>query len=322
MTSYNYALYIGRAISSVLQQTFEDWELLIVDDCSTDDSWKIIKGFDDPRISAVRHGENRGACAAYNEALSLATGAAIGCLDSDDLYVPDKLERQARFLDEHPVVGICGSFVAEIDQQGQPVGDAGRYASWFNVGSDLNAPECWLAQNRLCHSSVVIRTEDHRRVGGFDRRLTYTPDYQFWLRALADGVRVAVIPEPLTFYRGHGSNITDREPGRALIEHALIASEVLFPWLHRIGRSDLMPSAMLNLIGYATASPEVWRQVGEKLHAGPCARESAIALAELAGVNYKELRELVEDRARLAARLGAVEAELAVYRRVFGPRPG
>lgn len=251
MTSFNYAAYIGAAIESVLAQTCQDWELLIVDDRSTDESWEIIQQFQDPRIQCYLQPVNLGACDAYNFALSKARGQYIASLDSDDVFMPCKLERQLAFFERHPEVGICGVFVSEIDHAGSPLTGATPHADWFNVGLDLNDPAYWIWTNHLCHSGAVVRADLHRALGPFNSRLVFTPDWEFWLRALTAGARFAVIPEPLVAYRNHGGNITQKTEGNArlLQEHARTASEWLMPWLMRESRFDLM----LTLIeGFAT----------------------------------------------------------------------
>jgi len=241
VTSYNYARFIGETIRSVIEQTFDSWELIIVDDCSTDDSWSVIQTFQDPRIHAVRFETNRGACAAYNAALSLANGQFIASLDSDDVFASNKLAIQVDFLDQHPEVDICGTYLEEIDDVGNRVpGEACMYAPWFNKELDLNSPDCWIWENHLCHSSVLMRKSLHDRVGFFREELTYSPDWNFWLRALAAGAIFHVIPQELVQYRAHGNNITHRNFDALMWEYADISARTLHPYLSRVGRSDLI----------------------------------------------------------------------------------
>jgi glycosyltransferase involved in cell wall biosynthesis len=96
MTSYNYANFVGQAIDSVISQTFEDWELIVVDDCSSDNSWDIIQAYTDPRIQKHRLLSNRGASHAYNCAVTLCRGQYIASLDSDDMFGKDKLLEQKK----------------------------------------------------------------------------------------------------------------------------------------------------------------------------------------------------------------------------------
>lgn len=244
MTSYNYGSYIGSAIESVLMQTYGNWELLIVDDCSTDNSWAVISSFSDSRIKSYQNLQNCGAVATYNRALSMASGEFIGSLDSDDSFMPEKLGSQIAFFSEHPDVDICGTFVCEIDKHGGLITDTVLYANWFNYPGDLNDPRVWLWENHLCHSSVLIRRRAHDLIGNIDNDFVYTPDWRFWLRALVLGVRFSVIPEVLVAYRNHGENITHKNKRQMLLEHAETTYSILFPWLFEKRREDLIALAL------------------------------------------------------------------------------
>ena len=101
MPSYNTDKYIENSINSVINQTYTNWELIIVDDCSSDNTDEIIRGFDDIRIRYVKNDRNSGAAISRNRALRLAQGRWIAFLDSDDLWRPEKLEKQLQFMKEH-----------------------------------------------------------------------------------------------------------------------------------------------------------------------------------------------------------------------------
>jgi glycosyltransferase involved in cell wall biosynthesis len=248
MTSYNYEAYIGAAIKSVLSQTFADWELIIIDDCSSDGSWSIIQSFNDDRIKSYRNEINQGACAAYNKALSMAHGEFIASLDSDDIYLPHKLERQAVFLKAHPEIDICGSYIIETAHDGSINAGPKQYENWFNISIDLDKPENWLWQNRLCHSGAVVRSELHFRVGEFSDALKYTPDWQFWIRCLIAGARFSVLQERLVCYRNHGANITHKSASDTLLEHAKTGSTILLPWLLASGNTALVDQLWLGFL--------------------------------------------------------------------------
>ncbi len=249
LTSYNYGRYVGTTIESVLRQSLSDWELLIVDDGSTDNSWEVISLYSDPRIRATRFDGNRGACVAYNAAYLNAHGEFIASVDSDDVYHPDKLQRQKAFLDLHPDIGICGTYVEEIDADGNVVPpDTSTYVAWYNGLRDLDSPDTWIWQNHLCHSSVVLRKELHDRIGPFNSRLIYTPDWEYWIRSLVGGARFHVIPEPLVQYRSHGDNITVKGEPERLHEYADICREILHPYLAQAGRIDLILSNVIKFL--------------------------------------------------------------------------
>lgn len=229
-TSYNYERYIGRSIDSVLEQSYENWELIIVDDCSRDGSWDVISQYKDRRIRAFQNEVNLGACATYNKAYSYCNGSLIASLDSDDVFLPEKLAIQAAEFERHPEIGISGTKIEVIDESGKIVPDS-AVAAWFNDSRDLNVPSEWVWENHLCHSSVIIRKEVHDAIGGLREELTYTPDWNMWIRALAAGARFSMVDQVLLQYRVHGNNITHRDPLSMISEYAETTREVLTPYL-------------------------------------------------------------------------------------------
>ena len=122
--TYNRAHLIGRAIRSVLDQTYQDWELIVVDDASTDDIPGIVKGFTDGRVKYIRHDENKGAAAARNTGIQAARGAYIAFLDSDDEWLPEKLERQVQaFESSDAQVGVIYTGTIAVSQSGEALSD-------------------------------------------------------------------------------------------------------------------------------------------------------------------------------------------------------
>ncbi|AGW91659.1 hypothetical protein N234_16645 [Ralstonia pickettii DTP0602] len=229
-TSYNYERFIGRAIESVLEQTYQNWELVIVDDCSSDGSWEAISQYKDARVRAFRNEVNLGACASYNKAYSYCNGTLIASLDSDDVFLPEKLEIQVAEFQCHPEMDVCGTKIEVVDEAGTVLpGDPA--AAWFNDSRDLNVPGEWVWENHLCHSSVILRKELHDALGGFREDLTYTPDWNMWIRALAAGARFSMVDRVLLQYRVHGNNITHKDPLSMITEYAETTREVLTPYL-------------------------------------------------------------------------------------------
>ena len=127
MTSYNYGSYIGAAIESVIAQSFGDWELIIVDDCSSDDSWEVISKYTDPRICAIRFESNKGAFSAYYQGVAISRGRFLASLDSDDKFASNKLDAQWRIFESNPDIDICGTWVKEIDISGAEKVDLSQY---------------------------------------------------------------------------------------------------------------------------------------------------------------------------------------------------
>ena len=122
MPSYNTAKYIGESIQSVLAQTYTNWELIIVDDCSTDNTDEVVASIKDSRIRYLKNDKNSGAAVSRNRALREARGRWIAFLDSDDLWLPSKLESQIRLLGEHDDAAVAFSYYEKISEQGERAG--------------------------------------------------------------------------------------------------------------------------------------------------------------------------------------------------------
>ena len=162
MASYNHARYLREAIDSVLRQTFTDFELFIVDDASTDGSWEIIQGCSDPRIRALRNPVNRNDKQEMNRVIrDLAAGELIAVHHSDNVWEPDKLQRQVELLDVHPEVGAVFTNAQVIDEHGAPLRNQAHF--YFSIFAQPNrSRHQWLRRffyqgNALCHPSVLIR---------------------------------------------------------------------------------------------------------------------------------------------------------------------
>jgi glycosyltransferase involved in cell wall biosynthesis len=246
VTSYNYEKYIGQTIQSILSQTYTNWELIVSDDCSTDDSLEIIRAFNDDRITLLTTETNLGGGTAYNKAYALCTGKYLCCLDSDDFMAPDKIEKQVRFLEEHSGVDVLGTFITEVDDEGNATGDKFKHEEWFNRNIDLNQPESWLWQNRLNHSSVLIRKSVHDLVGLINNNLVFY-DYELWVRCLATKAVFRILPERLTYYRYHGVNVTHTDRRRLFLESVYIFHSILSPYLIELGRTDLVVDGIFDL---------------------------------------------------------------------------
>lgn len=120
MPSWNTERFIAQSIESVIRQTYENWELVIVDDCSTDNTEEVVKGFKDPRIKYFKNEKNSGAALTRNRALREAQGEWVAFLDSDDLWAPEKLEKMLGFMTEHSYAFAYHEYV-KIDEEGRPL---------------------------------------------------------------------------------------------------------------------------------------------------------------------------------------------------------
>lgn len=205
---YNGERYVRAAIESVFAQTFPDWELIVVDDGSTDGSVPIIRSYRD-RFTFVEQA-NHGVCHARNTGVARARARYVAFLDADDVWHPSKLARQVEFLEAHADVALVHSDLTIIDDDGRA---AGRQAC---SGHDLAAFSRQFLRGHLIYpSAVMIRAEVLRKVGGFseDFRGASYEDIELWVR-LSPHCRFHCLPELLVSYRIHGNNNTrNREMG-------------------------------------------------------------------------------------------------------------
>ena len=157
------------AVASMLEQTFTDWECLIVDDGSTDGTWELLQRFDDPRIRLQRLRVNCGRGWARAAALEMATGRFLGMVDADDWIYPDKLSTQVAALQRSPEAGLVSSAMAITDGSGEIIGRQGP------AREELRAPLVRLGHSDLPHASSLLRIEVARDAG-YDRSLRFSED--------------------------------------------------------------------------------------------------------------------------------------------------
>jgi glycosyltransferase involved in cell wall biosynthesis len=200
--AYNAMTYLPETVDSVLAQTFTDFEILIVNDGSSDRIEQWVSQLSDPRIELISQ-VNQGISVAYNTGLAHVQGEYLAFLEADDLWQPSKLAQQVLCLDQKPDVGLVYTWTACIDQQGNPLGQI--IASHFQG-------KIWQPiiefQEVICNpSSVMVRRSCLDQVGIFDPNLDIALDFDIWVR-IAANYPIAVVKEPLTFYRRHASSIS------------------------------------------------------------------------------------------------------------------
>ncbi len=209
MTAYNVAPYIGAAIESALAQTFGDFELLVMDDGSTDGTVRIAEEFEDARVHVVRS-PHRGAAMQLRHGIEQTRGPYVALLDADDLWSPHKLERHVQFMDAQPRADLTFSWSRVMDEDGRDTGLTSRLWNGPISFSEL------LADNSIGNgSALVFRREALVAAGGIDAAFAACYDLDAWLRigALRPG-NLWAIPEFLTFCR--------RRPGQITSDVALI----------------------------------------------------------------------------------------------------
>ena len=206
LSSYNHAEYVAAAIESVLNQTFTDFELLIYDDGSSDNSREIIKSFDDPRIKTFLYEENRGPHIAFRESADAARGKYFAVQHSDDLWRSDKLQKQVDFLEAHEEYAACFTWVDFIDENGnlQVLDDNDFYKGRFDQPNRSRAE--WLNyffynSNCLCHPSIMFRHEAYKKYNLYDvKGLWQLPDYATWIK-LCFHSNIYILDERLILFR-------------------------------------------------------------------------------------------------------------------------
>jgi glycosyltransferase involved in cell wall biosynthesis len=239
--THNGAPYLERAIASVLAQTFADFELLVVDDRSSDASPAIARSFTDPRVRCVANELRRGLVANWNRCLELAGGEHVAIFHQDDVMMPENLADKVGLLQAHPAVGMVHSNVHQIGPADELIAE-----SWYTYPTaeedGVHPGLAYLRRmltglNPVCAPSVVLRRECYERLGGFDGRLPFTADWEMWMRIAAFydiGYRI----RPLMAYRRHPDMESARFRGARELEQGYRAKMLV---LEKVG--GRMPDA-------------------------------------------------------------------------------
>lgn len=201
MAVYNGEKYIRESISCVLQQTFTDFELLLINDGSTDNSMSIVEEFNDPRIRILHNAKNSGILFTRNRGLQEAFGKYIAVLDCDDLCSTNRLELQYNYLEANPEVAVCGTWGIMIDENSTVFG----HKIMPETNKDLVAIQM-LFTNQFIHSSVVFHKKIALEVGGYTA-VNGCEDYGLFSR-IALQHKMANLPEFITQYREHSQGIS------------------------------------------------------------------------------------------------------------------
>lgn len=196
--------YLREAVNSVLAQTFQDFELLLIDDCSTDDSYKVAASFTDPRIRLFRNSTNQGLIFSLNRGIAESRGEFIARMDGDDVCLPERFQKQVAYLRANPGVAVVSSFVKFIDADGNTAGfwPADEAATgWKSIRRILPHENC------VAHPSVMMRAEILRKYR-YKENQQGSEDYDLWLRLARDGKIIEKVPEQLLLYRVHQHSTT------------------------------------------------------------------------------------------------------------------
>lgn len=203
MPVYNSALYLREAIESILHQTFQNLELIILNDGSTDSSLEIIKSYaeGDKRIKIFDSKINLGIVKQLNLGVKVAEGKFIARMDSDDIACRERLEKQLNFLEENREVGILGTSTVLINKGSEEIGGSERMESSYLVLFSS------YFINPFAHPTVMIRREVFERIGLYNENRYPSEDYDFWIRA-SKVTKFYNLKDPLLYYRVHPKSIT------------------------------------------------------------------------------------------------------------------
>jgi glycosyltransferase involved in cell wall biosynthesis len=199
MTIYNGRAYLAEAVASILAQTCRDFELLIINDGSTDDSLTLLKTYDDPRIRLIDQQPNRGIRATLNRGLHDACGRYVAIMDQDDVSAPSRLEKLLACMEARPELALCGSAIETFgDHPVEP---------WVHFFEPDDLKIALLFENPICHPSMMLRRSILETRGLEYPDVPYAEEYSLWV-ALSRVAPLANLREPLLRYRVHPQQVS------------------------------------------------------------------------------------------------------------------
>ena len=203
MSVYNGETYLEEAVESVIGQTFKDWELVIVNDCSTDSTGEILANLAerDERIKVYTNEVNLKLPSSLNKAVALCSGKYIARMDSDDICLPDRMEKQYKFMEENNDVALSSCRFMTVKNGVYMSGGAGGRCDNESLKALL------LVRNPILHPGVIAKAEVMKKYN-YDTTLTCTEDLELWTRMVMENQKMQILPECLMIYRLHDKQIT------------------------------------------------------------------------------------------------------------------
>jgi glycosyltransferase involved in cell wall biosynthesis len=228
MPTFNAEKYLALAVRSILKQTFKDFEFLIVDDGSTDQTTSIIEKFKDPRIRLVRR-THQGLVSTLNFGLRESRGEYLARMDADDISAPDRFKQQVRFLDNHPNYALVGTTIEAIDLEGRKVAVYPEPVESTDIVRGLTI------RNVFSHGSIMARRKVLAEFGGYDQSARHAEDYDLWTK-IARKYPVANLPDRLYFWRVNPTGVSLTKTGEQRKLSSKIADR---EWNYRIETNSL-----------------------------------------------------------------------------------
>ena len=242
LPAYNAEAYLAQSVESILGQTFPDFELIVVDDCSKDSTLEILRSYNDPRLRIVPNARNLGVVGARNKAMSVARGDLIASFDADDVSLPTRLAKQVAYLDSNPAVALVGtaSFYLENGESrpGKRIPNATpMLLRWLlHMGNPLGHPTLMYRASAVAQLGCLL-LEDYK----------YAEDFEFYHRILAIG-EVGYIDEPLILYRRHPGAISVRHETEMMAQSHRVLTDAYAPWFGA-GAADAARLVTTHLFG-------------------------------------------------------------------------
>jgi glycosyltransferase involved in cell wall biosynthesis len=200
MGVYNGGIYLREAVNSIINQTYDNFEFIIIDDASTDDTNAVLDSFNDARIKIIKNESNLGLTRSLNKGLQLAQGKYIARMDADDISDRKRFERQVKFLEENTHIDLCGTWKSLVN-------DPQRISEYPVTHDEIKL--ALLSHNPFAHPSVMWRKDVFDKLGlSYNEEYVTSQDYELWNRAVYR-IQTANIPENLLFYREHELQITN-----------------------------------------------------------------------------------------------------------------
>jgi len=211
--------YLAECLDSVFAQTYPNWELVIINDGSSDGTENVILRYQDKRIKYLPNHTNKGIIFSLNRGLQESNGVYIARLDADDVALPSRIEKQVEFLTKNPEYVMCGTYFQTIDS-------SGRFLKKVEFpANNRDAQSFLLLHNCFCHSSIMMRTNIAKELR-YDENFQICEDYDLWVRISRIG-KIINLPEFTTLYRVHENNISTRK------------SEIMFMHVNEINKRIL-----------------------------------------------------------------------------------
>jgi glycosyltransferase involved in cell wall biosynthesis len=221
--TYNYARFVAEAVDSLLDQDFQALEVIVIDDCSSDNTAEVLSRYaGDPRVRVIRHETNRGHIRTYNEGLAMATGEFVGLLSADDVCLRrDAVSRQVAIFDRDADVGFVYSALSYVDADRKLLEVVQRWPD-DSIHEGLEEFRSLAFSNYVPASGTLVRARCHERLGYYDERLPHAGDWDLWLR-LAAQHRVGYVADACYGWRLHTGNMHELQirPGQADRDHVL-----------------------------------------------------------------------------------------------------